>query len=115
MKSVIEEHNLQDTWLPFTPVENTFVASADGRGVGFISITLTEDRRGIVEGAIVSPSLPAEVRNEIMELLSAKVEEQAKHLKLKAMLLMTRDKNTVLRAAKHGGSILDLVVVSKYY
>lgn len=113
--SIIKRRELQEHWLPFSPPKNSFVALKNGEVCGFMSLTLTEDNRGIIEGAITDPSINSEIRNNIMDLLSNEVEKRIKKLNLKSILIISRDKNTIMRAASHGASILDMAVASKYY
>lgn len=112
---LIKARELTEAWTPFKAPKASFVAVEDHKLIAFMCMRTIEGGMGLIEAAITDPAASSESRNEAMDLLSLRIEQEAKRLELRGILMVTADKNTVLRAARLGGSILDKVVISKYF
>lgn len=114
LSNILEGRALSQDWGKGLP-ENSYFVQHDGKMLAFMCMRHIEGGMGILETAVTDAKASPELRHEAMDILSNFLVKRAQQLGFIGLLFVTGDKNTILRGVKHGGDILDKVVVSRYF
>jgi len=90
-----------------------FIAFNQEVAVGTMFLRDIEGNYAMIDSAITNPKASPIVRDEAMDLLTDAILKEAKLLKIKKLLIFTRDPNVIARATNWGFSVNKDVFMSK--
>lgn len=68
---------------------------------------------GIIDGLVSNPKASSEARDQALDMITEKIIEQAKDMKLDGIVAWSNHKNTLLRASRHGFVATDHTFIVK--
>jgi len=88
-----------------------FVAYEGKDMVAMGFIRRVEGNYGQLDGLVSNPDMPPKLRSQAIDLVTQKIIEKAKSLKIKTLVAFTKDKNTLVRSFSHGfGQLPDTMI-----
>lgn len=73
-----------------------------GEAVACAFIRKVEGGFAMLDGLATNPDFPSDIRHNALDWLVGHLVKQAKSMQLKSLMATSHDKNTLLRATKHG-------------
>lgn len=114
LKLMLKSRDLKESFVQTLP-KFCAIGYHEGRPTAFLCIREVEGGMGLIESAVTNREIEPINRDLVMDKLGLFIQKRAKELNFIGLLFVTSDRNTILRGAKHGGAILEQVVVSKYF
>lgn len=71
-----------------------------------------EGNHGLIDGLITNPNVPGDIRDSALNLLLSHIVRVGTQMHLKSLIGHSKDKNTVLRAGRHGFQEMPHVLLS---
>lgn len=89
-----------------------FISYYRGEAVACAFIRRVEGGFAMLDGLVTNPDFPSDIRHNALDWLVEHLIKQAKSMKLNSLIATSQDKNTLLRAMKHGFVQLPLTCIA---